>query len=207
MKEIVFLLCQIRPTALKYLLIFHQNRQKQNGSKCTYDNSWTWPLELFWFLRGQLTTYFVCTANAHAWMSCILCQYAPARTIWKNTRLIMALNHKQECFGNSASSIVKCVPPQHTFECTTWRKSLECCCIYRNCYQLVIELGGWKGSVTYGLGADISLPPCLATGIWDLAPKATSGPKSRGASFGTTLWHHVQRYCCFGIWLAHAQLA
>ena len=58
-----------------------------------------------------------------------------------------------------------------------------------------VELSGWKGSVSYGLGADISLPPCLATGIWNLAPKATSGPKSRGASFGTTLWRHVQRYC------------
>ena len=43
---------------------------------------------------NEITKNFVCTANAHAWMSCILCQYAPARTIWKNTRLIMALNHK-----------------------------------------------------------------------------------------------------------------
>jgi len=67
--------------------------------------------------------------------------------------------------------------------------------IYRNCYYLRSELSEWKGSVTHGLGADISLPPCLATGIWNLAPKATSGPKSRGASFGTTLWRHVQRYC------------
>ena len=43
------------------------------------------------------------------------------------------------------------------------------------------------GSVTYGLGADISLPPCLSVrpGIWKfsvLRLKATSGPKSRGAS-------------------------
>ena len=67
--------------------------------------------------------------------------------------------------------------------------------IYWNDPLLQIEPSGWKGSVTYGLGADISLPPCLATGIWNLAPKATSGPKSRGASFGTTLWRHVQRYC------------
>ena len=67
--------------------------------------------------------------------------------------------------------------------------------IYRNCPMLVIEPSGWKGSVPYGLGADISLPPCLATGIWNLVPKATSGPKSRGASFGTKLWRHVQRYC------------
>ena len=67
--------------------------------------------------------------------------------------------------------------------------------IYRNCLVLEIDLSGWKGSVPYGLGADISLPPCLATGIWNLDPKATSGPKSRGASLGTKLWRHVQRYC------------
>ena len=67
--------------------------------------------------------------------------------------------------------------------------------IYRNCSMLDIDPSGWKGSVTYGLGADISLPPCLATGIWNLVPKATSGPKSRGASLGTKLWRHVQRYC------------
>ena len=67
--------------------------------------------------------------------------------------------------------------------------------IYRNCFILEIDPSGWKGSVPYGLGADISLPPCLATGIWNLVPKATSGPKSRGASLGTKLWRHVQRYC------------
>ena len=67
--------------------------------------------------------------------------------------------------------------------------------IYRTRWLLQVELSGWKGSVQYGLGADISLPPCLATGIWILVPKATSVPKSRGTSFGTTLWRHVRRYC------------
>ena len=67
--------------------------------------------------------------------------------------------------------------------------------IYRSCSLLEIDPRGWKGSVLYGLGVDASLPHCLATGSWNLAPKATSGPKSRGASFGRTLWRHVQRYC------------
>ena len=67
--------------------------------------------------------------------------------------------------------------------------------IYRNDTLLEVVPSGWKGSVTYGLGADISLPHCLATGIWSLVLKATSGSKTRGTSFGTTLWHHVQRYC------------
>ena len=57
---------------------------------------------------------------------------------------------------------------------------------------LQIEPSGRKGSVAYGLGADIH---CLEAGIWTLVPKATSGPKSRGASFCTKLWHHVQRCC------------
>ena len=67
--------------------------------------------------------------------------------------------------------------------------------IYRNCFMLGIDLSAGKGSVSYGLGADVSLPPCLATGIRNSVPKATSGPKSRGASLGTKLWRHVQRYC------------
>ena len=67
--------------------------------------------------------------------------------------------------------------------------------IYGNDSLLQIEPSGWKGCVTYGLGADTSLPPCLPTGIWTLVPKAITGPKSRGTSFGTTLWLHVQRYC------------
>ena len=43
---------------------------------------------------------FFCAPNAHAWISCILCQCSPARTIWKNTRLIMAMNHKQKRIRN-----------------------------------------------------------------------------------------------------------
>ena len=79
----------------------------------------------------------------------------------------------------------------------TWKKHMKgkFVHIYRNCFMLQTDPRGWKGSVSNGLGADISLPHCLATGIWNLVPKATSGPKSREASFGTTLWRHVQRYC------------
>ena len=71
-----------------------------------------------------------------------------------------------------------------------------CTSIYiQKLLHMWIVPSGWKGSVTHGLGADISLPQCLATGIWNLVPKAITGPKSRGTSFGTTLWRHVQRYC------------
>ena len=65
------------------------------------------------------------------------------------------------------------------------------------------------GSVTNGLGADLSLPSLPVGDDWYLnlgSQKRPPGPKSRGASFGTTLWHHVQRYCCLGVLFAHAQI-
>ena len=36
--------------------------------------------------------------------------------------------------------------------------------IYGNWYFLWVELSGWMGSVSYGLGADLSLPPSLPVG-------------------------------------------
>ena len=59
------------------------------------------------------------------------------------------------------------------------------------------------GSVSSGLGADLSLPPFLSVTIG--ITKAIHGRKSRGKSFGTTLWHHVQMYCCLDVQFAHAQ--
>ena len=52
--------------------------------------------------------------------------------------------------------------------------SRKLCYIFRNCHKIWIELSGWKGSVTYGLGADLSLPQCLSvtTGIWNLTHKS-----------------------------------
>ena len=60
------------------------------------------------------------------------------------------------------------------------------------------------GSVSYGLGADLSLPPCLSVTIGIRTSAHKSDP--RGKSFGTTLWHHVQRYCYFHVLFAHAQV-
>ena len=56
MNEIVFLLCQKQPTALKYLLTKHQNSQKQNGSRCTK----RYPKQVLYFVKvntnGKLET-------------------------------------------------------------------------------------------------------------------------------------------------------
>ena len=154
----------------------------------------------------------ICLANAHALMGSVLGQYAPAPTVWNKTRLsnlkwVFPLERKRSCLTFTV--------PRHTDRYQMEEITRALLHIYRNCCYLGGELIGWKGSVTYGLGADISLPHCLAAGIWNLAPKATSGPKSRGPSFGTTLWRHVQRYCAqfivfmqirtLGFFLAQAQ--
>ena len=53
----------------------------------------------------------------------------------------------------------------------------------------------------------LSLPACRRRQVSEPQhTKATHGPKSRGKSFGTTLWHQVQRYCCLGVLFAHAQV-
>ena len=44
-----------------------------------------------------------------------------------------------------------------------------------------------KGSLTYDLGADFSLPHCLTTGIRTLDPKAITWQKSRG----NIIWYDV----------------
>ena len=79
-----------------------------------------------------------------------------------------------------------------------WIKTLTCmyhmkeasrklCYIFRNCYKIWIELSGWKGSVTYGLGADLSLPQCLSvtTGIWTLTHKSDL----RAEISGSIVWY------------------
>jgi len=73
-----------------------------------------------------------------------------------------------------ACAIVKYTVPRHA--CTYHKEEITrtLSYIYGNWYYLWIEQSGWMGSVSYGLGADISLPPCLsaAIGIWTLAYKS-----------------------------------
>ena len=59
--------------------------------------------------------------------------------------------------------------------------------IYRNWYYLWVELSGWMGSVSYGLGADLSHPPCLSVtiGIWTLVHK--SDPRAEIS--GEIVWY------------------
>ena len=59
--------------------------------------------------------------------------------------------------------------------------------IYENWYYVRVELSGWMGSVSYGLGADLSLPPCLSVtiGVWTLAHK--SDPRAEIS--GEIVWY------------------
>ena len=74
--ELKFLPCSWENIIFKVLQCLYKSRRKRNPN--------------------EITDYFVCTANAHAWMSCILYQYAPARTIWKNTSLLINSSEPKE---------------------------------------------------------------------------------------------------------------
>ena len=76
--------------------------------------------------------------------------------------------------------------------------------IYRNWYYLWVELSGWMGSVSYGLGADLSLPPCLSVtmGIWTLAHKSDL----RAEISGSIVRYDAMEPCCLGVLFAHTQV-
>ena len=100
---------------------------------------------------------------------------------------------------------------------------MENFCIYTEIGAIVktwTELGGWKGFVSYGLGADISLPPCQVGGrlVSETAAHSISDPRaeilgilvtvrrSSSTSRGTIYWFQYFLLSCFsGISFAHAQ--
>ena len=138
---------------------------------------------------------FIYSASAFEQIPCILCRYPPVYSLKVNTTRIIVLYLGFSVLKKHMRSCQIPFVPRHTFTYHMEEITATLWCIYRNELVVPTEPSGWKGSVTYGLGADISLPHCLATGIWTSAPKTITGPKSRGTSFGTTLWRHVQRYC------------
>ena len=93
--------------------------------------------------------------------------------LWTSTNLMVLNMAWNKCFFQGACAIVKYVVPRHTWMYHMEEITRTLCNINRNDYKLCVELSGWKGSVTYGLGADLSLPPCLSatTGIWALTHK------------------------------------
>ena len=111
-------------------------------------------------------------------------------TVWTSTYHVKQnkTKHRWEHWHawvwKNARSVVQYVP-RHKWSYQMEEISRTLIYIYRNCSYLGIELSGWKGSVTRGLGADISLPPCLATGIW------TSTHKSdlRAEISGSIVWY------------------
>ena len=86
--------------------------------------------------------------------------------------LIDALNHEWVFLEERTRSCQICTVPIQTWTYHMEEITSKLFYIHRNCYYLYIDLRGWKGSVTNGLGADTSLPHCLATGIWTLGHKS-----------------------------------
>ena len=69
---------------------------------------------------------------------------------------------------------------RHTFTYHLEEITVTLWWIDRNDLWLEFELSLDERDLWRGLGVEISLPHCLATGIWTLAPKAITRSKSRG---------------------------
>ena len=98
------------------------------------------------------------------------------------------LNNSTElCCRKGACAIVKYTVPRHTSAYHKEEITRTLSYIYRNWYYLWIELSGWMGSVSYGLGADLSLPPFLSVtiGIWTLTHKSDL----RAEISGSIVWY------------------
>ena len=121
----------------------------------------------------------------------------------QNETQTMALNLKL-CFYKSACAIAKSLL-YFTLESTVRMKKLEQCYINIeiatkiNCWVIERDLSHRvKGPTFLSLTAGRQVSESYLT-------RTITGSKSLGKSFGTTLWHQVQRCCFLGIYFVHAQ--
>ena len=65
----------------------------------------------------------------------------------------------------------------------------------------------WMGSVSHGLGADLSLPPCLSVtiGIWTLVHKSDPRAEISGEIVRYDALAPRPQFCCLCVLFAHAQ--
>ena len=110
---------------------------------------------------------------------------------------VVPLRIRGEQNGTGSLNMCFWMSPCANNKCTMWRDTMQLPHGRNNwnrfvhIYKLFLEVGvnragGWKGLVSYGLGADISLPPCQIgcrlVSDTKLTVFAIRGPKSRGYS-------------------------
>ena len=123
----------------------------------------------------------------------------------KQQKLNKGSEPRSECPCQRACAIVKYVQDQYTRQRTT-RTNIQRIVLYIQKLVPSMSRAEWMNGIcliwSRGRLIPPSLPACRRRQLSEpQLTKATHGPKS----FGTTLWHHVHRYCCLGVLFAHAQ--
>ena len=114
-------------------------------------------------------------------------EFATTYRMKRNKSSTRGLNLEMSVLARARALLLNMLTLVHTGAYHMEKISRRLLYIYRNWYYLWVELSGWMGSVSYGLGADLSLPPCLSVtiGIWTLAHK--SDPRAEIS--GEIVWY------------------
>lgn len=163
-------------------------------------------LDLFYSKRPRVRGMWrFSQMNAHAYMPSTLCQYLLLRTMWNKTRLKQWLWTLNCVFLQEHMRNCQIFTVLRTWKYRKEEKTGTVLHKYRNCDQnklsRVIERDlshRVKGLTFLSLTAGRQVSETYLT-------RTITGSKSLGKSFGTTLWHQVQRYCFLGIYFVHAQ--
>ena len=108
-------------------------------------------------------------------MSSILRQYTPASTVSKKE----SNNDSESSLEESACAIVKFTESKHNCTYHKEQRTTTLFYIYGNWYYLWLELSGWMGYVSYGLGADFISPSLPVGNDWYLYLSSKKRPTGR----------------------------
>ena len=94
-------------------------------------------------------------------------EFATTYRTKSNKSSTRGLNLEMSVLARARALLLNMLTLVHTWAYHMEKISRRLFYIYRIWYHLWVELRGWMGSVSHGLGADLSLPPCLSvtTGI------------------------------------------
>ena len=114
-------------------------------------------------------------------------EFATTYRTKSNKSSTRGLNLEMSVLARARALLLNMLTLVHTWAYHMEKISRRLFYISRNWCYLWFELSGWMGSVSYGLGADLSLPPCLSVtiGIWTLTHK--SDPRAEIS--GEIVWY------------------
>ena len=154
-------------------------RIQRKGHRNTHKKTWNDTKSTNWYFQK------CASINAIYFAPVVTTKYR----MKNNKSLTRVQSLEMSVIARARAQFLICSTSVHTWAYHMEKTSTRLFYIYRNWHFVGVELSGWMGSVSYGLGTDLSLPPCLAVtlGIWTLAHKSDL----RAEISGEIVWYDV----------------